>query len=699
MSFKEFIMAGAADYYNTFIREDSQWVRAAYFSNKFSILGEIFNVHKFASADIKFTDSSPGGNFGINPKPQFTEYADIVRPGIGPDSYMDGMGEYYSEAYDDHAQLINLQFGVPEYNGLSTFFLSYYDSRLAALATTGKATGFLFDVGNAIGFILTLPFQAIVGAANLVSRMVNFIADRPQSKFFYLKPTMPLYLSTVNTLAVRLGVNLGLVQGSDVENINGKTVAEVKADAKKNKRGISYSNGLSPSEAAVFNRLLPDVMTADGGIDIIAMTSRAQRLANKHNKILHDIGKAAEKSDKYTYNDLVRKYVNDKMDPPTPESFMLQGDPSEPSILKYTKQYFQNSPIGQGEGNIPDVTMGDKDAAIAYGNDTTPPKDDKRKNTTGLWDRVPAMFKAEMNQGTHWVGFYVDAQKTVSESFTNTTKSSGIEEKLNANSSKVRSTLFDFGHGNIGDGAVASVIEGAFSGIKNLMAGGLASIGLGSLAGLGGTSYVDIPDFWESASASLPSNDYTITLATPYGNKMSVYLNIYIPLCMLLAGVLPLSTGKNSYTSPFLCRLESTGRNMVRTGIIDKVTITRGTGNTGWSKDKLPTSVDVTFSVIDLSKTMHAPISPSGGLTDLLSLSMFDEDTVLTDYLLSLGGVTLYDQYAAVSPRLRLAWRKQMASFDRWLTPEKFTNWFSGTGPGNIMSIVFAGGDRGAPSL
>ena len=64
---------------------------------------------------------------------------------------------------------------------------------------------------------------------------------------------------------------------------------------------------------------------------------------------------------------------------------------------------------------------------------------------------------------------------------------------------------------------------------------GLAqSVGLGGLMALTGRGFVDIPKMWESSSVSMPSMNYTIELRSPYGNKMSLFQNIYVPLAMLL---------------------------------------------------------------------------------------------------------------------------------------------------------------------
>ena len=92
-----------------------------------------------------------------------------------------------------------------------------------------------------------------------------------------------------------------------------------------------------------------------------------------------------------------------------------------------------------------------------------------------------------------------------------------------------------------------------------------------------------------------------ITLATPYGTRESVYLNIIVPLMHILALVLPRQSTVNSYSAPFLVRCSVPGFFSCDMGIVRDVTITKG-GASGdcWTKDGLPTEVTVTINIADL---------------------------------------------------------------------------------------------------
>lgn len=129
---------------------------------------------------------------------------------------------------------------------------------------------------------------------------------------------------------------------------------------------------------------------------------------------------------------------------------------------------------------------------------------------------------------------------------------------------------------------------------------------------------------------------YKMELRSPYGHPVARMQYEMIPMLMLLAMALPRSTGKQSYTSPFLVEAYCQGRGQVRIGLIDSVTITRGVGNMPWSKKGEPRGIDVDFSIMDLSSIMSMPLNSNQNL--------FDDENAYTDYMATLGGLSLADQ-------------------------------------------------------
>jgi len=157
-----------------------------------------------------------------------------------------------------------------------------------------------------------------------------------------------------------------------------------------------------------------------------------------------------------------------------------------------------------------------------------------------------------------------------------------------------------------------------------------------------------------------------------------------------LAGALPRSTGKASYSSPFLCRVFSQGVTDIKLGMIDSLTITRGVGGIGWTEDRLPNAIEVDIGIVNLDEIMHVPVMESFG--DGGIFSAFDEDTAIGDYLNTLSGLSLYDQYY-ISPRIKLAWAKTVQNFESWTSKSHMANWAAGTIPGQALSAIARGSE------
>lgn len=184
--------------------------------------------------------------------------------------------------------------------------------------------------------------------------------------------------------------------------------------------------------------------------------------------------------------------------------------------------------------------------------------DDQSSQDEGWAESFVKYLDAELSQGGAFAVFKVNYTGSMNESFSNAIMESDLSQKLNQASSTARQLRFSFAEGNIGSGPIMDFIQSALGGVKDLVSGALSGLTLnlsdGIMAALTG-SYYDFPKTWQSASASLPRANYTVQLVTPYGHPLAQLQNIYIPFCMLLAAVLPRSTGKQTYTSPFLCQI------------------------------------------------------------------------------------------------------------------------------------------------
>lgn len=136
------------------------------------------------------------------------------------------------------------------------------------------------------------------------------------------------------------------------------------------------------------------------------------------------------------------------------------------------------------------------------------------------------------------------------------------------------------------------------------------------------------PQIWSSSRYS-PEFNAEIILSTPYGNRESIFLEIFVPMMHLLALTLPRQASVNSYTSPFLVRATCPGFFTCDMGIISDMQITRGGQNgEAWSVEGLPTEVQISLRIQPLysSLSMSNFKSPS-------AIYNFIYNTAFIDYI------------------------------------------------------------------
>ncbi len=697
--------------------KDREWVQQSFFVHTAKIDDVIMRRRLFTSASAKFTDTTLGGNFAMNAPPSYCRFADprmggrqgggsaMVLAGDGnrrilseeeiPDqltSTSSGMGAYYSEAIDDNAQLVIMRFGVPAFNSLMQFFGNFYSSEAAQLARSGRATdgiinGTFFKVGQLMGSMLALPFQPII----LLGQVYRFLTKSPASKFYYLKESMWAYWGAVQNMVNGIGVNLGIVPGALTEE-------------QSKLAGQEYSNDFGPGGYAYYAKQMPDLISPDGFIDVYAMSTKAQRRANKYNTIIRDGLETVSTIDGVA--DVISK---------ARKAMATDEGITKPSYKSYTDRfrevsYYKQTPTSNVTASGDISPTADADSASSAQSSQGTDEHEKIGNRSMFdWGNDAYKFwEGNLRDGGDFISIRADYTGSHSESFSNEVGESGIAQKINSASASARSTRFDFADGNIGLGLVEQVTGG----IKNFAMGVLDSVHLSGLAALWGNAFVDIPHVWQNSSAQLPSASFSLELRSPYANRFSQMQNIWIPLSMLLAGALPLATGRQSHTSPFICELYCKGRVNIRLGIIDSISVERGVGNVGWSNDGYALGVNVNFSVKDLSTVMSIPITTQFTTAETLlnkvasalpgveefaqfiTPSMYDDDNVYTDYLATLGSLSFNDLLYTGR-----RWRLRRAMLQRHIktatSPARFASWFHGeTIFGYLASAIARDTDR-----
>jgi hypothetical protein len=619
---------------------DSKWVKIAFMVPNADFSDDTDVVNRFySSASAKYTDARIGCNIGINSKPQWTRYADIRVKGRLSDrndvsltniSGNYGMGRAYSEALDDPAQKIFLRFGVPKFNSLINFMTNAFSREQVIMARTGRAPSAWYTMAKVVGTAIPLIAFPALTIGVFVGKAINSLAMRPTYKFFTVKPTMFMYWSMVQTLVMNHAVNTGIIK-------------RIFSSEDEQKLGKPYK--IDEASVDTLAQLMPDVFRA-GRFDIISMATKAQRLANQ---LFEKDYAALGRDDASDFEGYVKKDFGSQKN--THSTYLINNDGNIglygliDHITKFGKYYTTEKDEG---------AMQEMDPRIAP--DKPPPEGG---STSPIADHIESMkhySDAEYRQGAEFAIFRVCSTGSVQESFGNSTTESDLAQKFNGVSSQFKEARFTLADGNLFGG----VIQDIQNAVTNVAAGALdgATLGFaGLISGLGGSGYIDIPKHWQSSSATLPRGSYKVQLISPYNNAISRMINIWIPFYMLLAGILPRSTGKSSYTSPFYCQLFDRGRVQSKCCMIESLSVTRGTSNLPFDTQGQALALDVTFDIVDLSTIMHMPIS-SGDITEL-DMAM-DDDNITMDYLNTLAGMDIYSQIYAI-PKAQLAFTKKLA--------------------------------------
>lgn len=588
----------------------------------------------YTTAMIKFTDTTLGGNLSINPLPQPSLWTDP--PPVPYKSSVSALkntplqGGMYSEVYDDNQQIIYMRFGVPVFNSITGFYSRFYDSTYARLIRSGGVSESLSgSIGYAIGSVLASPLKIAAFGFNTLEFFSDIIGgawdfvNRKSSKFYYFKSTMPLYWAAAQGIMNHIAVNKGFMgpytKGGDAPDT------------------ISSSDPAYDDvrERDQMSKMYGDIFTPSGNINLYGVVTRAQRL---HNSVMKNIEAGGNVREKML--SLYRDRLNMKK----------QAGTSIDNFSQVFSEFLNKN------------KSGDIDDGLA----------DESANIQNEAGKMTSAAKAHLNDGGEFIGFRVNHTGAATESFSSSFKESEIAQFINGASSSARSARFNLNNGNISDFAPIQILQGAVQGIVDGVSDLATSVGLGGVGVLMGNAQVDIPKFWERSDTNFSSKSYTIDLISPSGDVYSQLSYIYAPLSLLLAGALARSTGRHSYTEPFLCQLFDKGRAQTRLGMIKSMTVTRGgSGNVAWTTNHEPLYIRVQFEVEDMESVMHMPVVTSMGTGAsaiikataaellgekagvVLERGWFDMENTFIDYMGVLGSLDLTAQIYFTRKMLR----------------------------------------------
>ena len=289
--------------------------------------------------------------------------------------------------------------------------------------------------------------------------------------------------------------------------------------------------------------------------------------------------------------------------------------------------------------------------------------------------------------GSEALAFYMDGIDSVSETFSNDTTMPSIASEFNNKSDEARQMRFLFGNkadrtaGILGLKTVTGRI-GEILNVGNALASGDLTQGLEELLEtasnfVNSEMYRDLlfnspstilqggrlvfPEIWSDSSYS-KSYNISIKLRSPDHDTGSIFMNILVPYCKLLALTLPHTDSSvntegegidnnsymnpNTYFAPYLVKAFSPGSINIDMGIIDSLSVTRG-ATCQWNADGLPTQLDIDVSIKDLYHTL----AMSGwGHENIIGLNLGKiwatvSNTSYMDFLANLAGLNVKDTH------------------------------------------------------
>lgn len=601
-------------------------------------------------------DTRVGANDAINCLWQFNRDDDIVHPVLvteGPigSKQQIGMGRVYASTTQYNQQICWFTFGIPYFTNLGRFYQTAFDQDLIglnnnAMVSTAEKIGRIF--GGAVSLVVTLPCLLFKGPY----LMGKFTKKYPVNRFYELRTTMHMYYGYVDSILARWLVDTGLWFNGDFQ---GGTDGTGYVPAALRCTGASIWDILrrrarvaSTSVSRTNSGVRPDMMNV--GLDAF-YEERDKDLTTIPGMYQHGAGGASgtlteEKMSKlFEVNDPTNNNDNDL----NKVQEKSKSSPQQSANGKAAGAYVAN------ENAKTSSSSGGVLAGVGSASDNLGYNDYVNKSTEKtLFSPEPKDWASEfwhsMLGASEFLGFRITNSTDASESFSNSTQESAFARAYNEKVSSAMHVQNDIAGGaqgavsadqnflQKGVGMVKNLIGGVLGALKSFDCLGITDLGQALMQG----SWIDIPEQY-SGSDFNKSHSLSIQLRSPYGDMVSIYQSIIVPLACLLAGTLPRGSGENSYTQPFLCRVYCKGMFAVPMGIIDSLSIKRGDSEFGWNYNQIPLCIDVSLSIKDMSPIMYLALNDSvyGGI--------FATDSTFNQYLNTLSGMGLFDQISAFS--------------------------------------------------
>lgn len=647
--------------------------------------------------------TSVGDNRYINPMPQFSPATD-PRYQRFMNSKEGGMGTQFKRVFEDNFSLLTITAGVAEFSGLLSFITTMFNPASAIMANKGRSPSWAFYFMEAVGTIAFWPMQVL----SIGLQFLSFLTDSPRNQFYYVKPSMGHYLSGAQNFFNDLMVSLGYINPV----LPGSTTTAWETG--ESLYGLGPMNNKS-DQISRLQSMFPNAVDKDGTIDLAVLVSKGSR---KYRYMLDELKKLDEMSgdteDKFdhmqktmeglTYSNVsetrgigtaeYRKLEENSVSKYREESAFGEGSYPEESSAYFRSKAYAN--VYNPEDGVSSANPGATSALDTSGSVTpgappsTSPSDSAQPPSSATpsagggaptvesaeaqnkvnydsnildhgWNKeVQSLVKAGWQGGFDAITWRVEHQGAVTDSFSNSATESPMASKFNGMVKSANDFKFDAGGGKTGLPGLDTVISWVTDGITGLA----SSLSISNIPlALANNAYINIPDHWDSSSASLHKESYRMKFEAPYGHPYCQIMNIWVPFSLLAPLCMPQATGGASHTTPLLVKTFSQSRQIIRTGMVSDATFTWGDGNIGWSRNRRPLTLTVELTVVDLDKMISLPMNRGMSAVDLVNPAAFMSSVLndtgkYNDWLARLTGVEYLDtvlKWSRLSRQLTMA--------------------------------------------
>jgi hypothetical protein len=291
----------------------------------------------------------------------------------------------------------------------------------------------------------------------------------------------------------------------------------------------------------------------------------------------------------------------------------------------------------------------------------------------------------DMKTQASFIPFRVEKSSDAGDSFNTETGQSSVADQIKGIGDQAKEVAFLTGGNQMGTNAEGGVLSGAANAAVQAVSSalGAASGTTASVIKTGGN--ILFPEIWKDSKYS-HNITLNIKLHAPNGNMRSYYETVLFPLCCVIGFILPRQTGLAVFGSPPLVRCYSKGWFSCDLGMVESVSIRRGSDTNDWTVNRLPRTVEISITIKDLFGTLMMSLAARNS-----SLKVFhDKNTALRDYLNVLGGVDVFSSNTLIE-RLTRSWGNLTYGFQTFFDPRTFiTNMAANPVLGPAAKVVAA---------